>query len=662
MNRKESILVVDDDEGIRKSLGLIIRRKNYRVETAGTGQEALQKAWGKDIKVALVDLKLPDMEGINLITPLKEMHPELAVIVITGFASIETAIQALNKGASAYITKPLNMDELCAKVEETLEKQRLLVENRKLLRELQRELEERSRVERALRQERDMAQKYLNIAGVILVVINRDQTVSLINRKGCDILGYGEEEIIGKNWIDNFIPERERDSVKTTFAKLMSGEIEAVEYFENLLLTKSGEEKIITWHNVVLRDESGNITGTLSSGDDITGRKMAEKALRESEEHYSALIRNLTDAVLLFKDGVITWCNDKVEEIYGYSKEELLGKQASFFYPNDISPAEFTRKLFSELKRYGFVYGNTKFQRKNEEIVDIEYSLSQINGKTPIEILAVARDVTQRKRVEEERERLLNELAEKTGQFEQIIYVTSHDLRSPLVNIQGFTKELEESFQQVHQILDSSDVPSPIKKNLAPILGEDIPHAFQYILASSSKMNSLLSGLLRLSRLGRDILNIQRLDMNKLMSEVVSSFEFQIREAGVTVNVEELPPCYGDETQLNQVFSNLLDNALKFLNPERPGIVRISGVAEKGRVIYYVEDNGIGIADKDREKIFEIFCRLDPDADVGEGLGLTIVRKILDRHGGKIWVESEPGKGSKFFVSLQTKEGANDKK
>ncbi|MCX5994938.1 MAG: HAMP domain-containing sensor histidine kinase, partial [Chloroflexi bacterium] len=170
--------------------------------------------------------------------------------------------------------------------------------------------------------------------------------------------------------------------------------------------------------------------------------------------------------------------------------------------------------------------------------------------------------------------------------------------------------------------------------------------------ASSSKMDSLLSGLLRLSRLGRAALNIKQLDMNKLMAEVVASFEFQVKKSGVTIRVEELPPCYGDETQINQVFSNLLDNALKFLDADRPGMIRISGKEEEGRVTYCVEDNGIGIADKDREQIFEIFCRLDPDAGIGEGLGLTIVRKILNRHGGKVCVESEPGKGSRFLVSL----------
>jgi signal transduction histidine kinase len=168
-------------------------------------------------------------------------------------------------------------------------------------------------------------------------------------------------------------------------------------------------------------------------------------------------------------------------------------------------------------------------------------------------------------------------------------------------------------------------------------------------------MDSLLSGLLRLSRLGRAALNMKQLDMNKLMSDVVASFEFQVKEMGATLEVEELPPCMGDETQINQVFSNLLDNALKFLDPSRPGVIKISGNEEKNQVVYCVKDNGIGIGEKDKETIFEIFRRLNPVDKPGEGLGLTIVRKILDRHEGRIWVESDLGKGSKFFAALPAK-------
>ncbi len=380
-----------------------------------------------------------------------------------------------------------------------------------------------------------------------------------------------------------------------------------------------------------------------------------EEALRESEEHYSTLIGSLADAVFEFKGAVLVWCNDKVEEIYGYTKDELIGKNAEFFFPEGVGASEFVQGISAAIKERGVFRGTARVEKKDGTFADIEYSISRTPTKDPIKVIVVARDITERKQAEREREHLLIELAEKTRELEQIVYVASHDLRSPLVNIQGFTRELDESFAQVHEIFNSKDVPPGVKKKLVPILDEDIPVAFQYILASSAKMDSLLSGLLRLSRLGRAALNIKQLDMNKLMAEVVASFEFQVKESGARIMVEELPPCHGDETQVNQVFSNLVDNALKFLDADRPGMIRISGKEEGGRVAYCVEDNGIGIADKDRERIFEIFCRLDPDASAGEGLGLTIVRKILNRHGGKVWVESEPGKGSRFLVCLPKK-------
>jgi len=251
-----------------------------------------------------------------------------------------------------------------------------------------------------------------------------------------------------------------------------------------------------------------------------------------------------------------------------------------------------------------------------------------------------------------ERKRLLSELEDKTKELEQILYTASHDLRSPLVNIQGFAREMEESLNEVRSGLQREDVPAAVRDKLSVPLDEDIPGALKYIRNSSTKIDSLLTGLLQLSRLGRTQLTIKELDMNKLIANVISTFGYSIKEKGVTVEVEHLPPCSGDRAQINQLFSNLIDNALKFLDPARPGSIRISGTKEDGRVVYCVEDNGIGIATEHQEKVFEIFQQLEPGAVSGEGLGLTIVRRILDRHSGKIWLESEPGKGSKFYIAL----------
>lgn len=260
--------------------------------------------------------------------------------------------------------------------------------------------------------------------------------------------------------------------------------------------------------------------------------------------------------------------------------------------------------------------------------------------------------ITERMRGEEERKRLLNELADKNTELEQIVYVTSHDLRSPLINIQGFSKELEMAFKEIDAVIKSEEISSGIKGKLAPILREDIPEALRYISISASKMDSLLSALLKLSRLGRGRLDSKHVDMNNLMSNVVNSFDFQIRRGDVKIQIEELPFCHGDETQISQIFSNIVDNALKFFDPKRKVTIRIFGYQENQQAIYCIEDNGIGIPSEYQEIIFEIFNQLNPNDSTGEGLGLTIVKKVVDRHGGKIWLESESGKGSKFFISI----------
>jgi two-component system NtrC family sensor kinase len=152
MEEREIILIVDDDESTRRGLRLIFEKMGYETETAGTGREAIEKAQGRFFNTALLDIKLPDMEGIELLMPLKELHPDMVVIMITAYASLETAVRALNEGASAYIIKPLNMDEVLAMVRDVLEKQRLVMENRTLFQEAQRELVGRKRAEEELKE------------------------------------------------------------------------------------------------------------------------------------------------------------------------------------------------------------------------------------------------------------------------------------------------------------------------------------------------------------------------------------------------------------------------------------------------------------------------------------------------------------------------------
>ncbi len=147
-------------------------------------------------------------------------------------------------------------------------------------------------------------------------------------------------------------------------------------------------------------------------------------------------------------------------------------------------------------------------------------------------------------------------------------------------------------------------------------------------------------------------MNKEELDMNETVSEILDTINYQVERAGAKMEISELPSCIGDKNQINQLFSNLIGNALKYLDSNRNGVISVSGKKEGNYSVYCVEDNGIGISPDHQEKIFEIFYQLKPKKSTGEGLGLTIVKKIIDIHHGNIWVESKPGTGSKFYVSL----------
>ncbi|EDY19070.1 histidine kinase [Chthoniobacter flavus Ellin428] len=162
----------------------------------------------------------------------------------------------------------------------------------------------------------------------------------------------------------------------------------------------------------------------------------------------------------------------------------------------------------------------------------------------------------------------------------------------------------------------------------------------------------LLTGFLRFSRLGRVSLQIQSVPMNKLVHGAAQAQKFQTEEAGASVRIDHLPDCKGDPTLIGQVFSNLIDNSLKYRAKERPCVISITGRVEGDQAIYCLEDNGIGIATEHQPQVFELFHRLDPKKTQGEGLGLSIAQRALERQQGRIWLESRPGEGTRFFVTL----------
>ena len=389
-----------------------------------------------------------------------------------------------------------------------------------------------------------------------------------------------------------------------------------------------------------------------ASPESVDSEQRLKVALKEVSDIKAALdehsIVAVTDAT-----GRITYANDKFCAISQYSLEELIGKDHRIINSRHHSK-EFFQDLWLNIQQGKVWRAEICNRAKDGSLYWVDTTVFPIlnDDGTPARYIAIRTDITSRKKNEAQLERLARELAEKNKDLESVVYIVSHDLRAPLVNIQGFGKKLERACEEIRSIVKKSSIDDSDVTALAQPLDIAIPQSLRFIQAGISKMDALLDGFLRFSRLGRIVLNVVPLDLNDMLSAVVASLQFQIDQAGAKVLVDRLPFAMGDGPQINQVFSNLIDNALKYRAPDRPLRINIQGWIDGDRAIFSISDNGMGIAPEHQPKIFEIFHRLDPQATKGEGLGLTIAQRILERQNGKLWVESEAGIGSTFHLSL----------
>jgi len=287
---------------------------------------------------------------------------------------------------------------------------------------------EQHRVREELKEAGDRAQRYLDVAGVILVSIARDGTITLINKKGCELLGYPQQELLGRNWFEVCIPEREREEVKAVFDRLMRGESEPVEFFENTVVTRSGEERTIRWHNVPLRDATGAIIGTLSSGEDVTERKQAEEELRESEDKFRSLFECSRDAVMTLDPP--SWkfasCNQATVEMFGAKDVEEVTSFAPWEVAPELQPdGRASADKAKEMNETAMREGSHSFEWTHTRISGEQFTatvlLSRIEqgGKTFLQ--STVRDITERKQAEERLKRINECLLTLGPDFEENI-------------------------------------------------------------------------------------------------------------------------------------------------------------------------------------------------------------------------------------------------
>ena len=349
-----------------------------------------------------------------------------------------------------------------------------------------RDITERKRTEAELRRERDRAQKYLDVAGVMIVVIDSGQRVTLINRKGCEVLGYRQDEILGSDWFDNYVPERMRDQVRGVFGKLISGMVEPVRYSENPVLTRTGEERLIAWHNTLLYDDSGKIAAALSSGEDITEQRMAAEGIARSEARYRQLVEEISDWIWeADTKGRSTYSSPVAERIVGYKPEEVVGRPIlDFVAPEDRNKC---RQMLAAISAEGAEVTShlCRARHKDGSIRYLEVSAApRFEGGRLVGVRGVTHDVTDRATAEEEKRRFYRTAIYSLtgGKLEILTEAEAKDLARPVeVNIAvRNAKEARAARPVVREALERHGLTGDRLKEFTLALGEAMNNAVKH--------------------------------------------------------------------------------------------------------------------------------------------------------------------------------------
>jgi len=356
-------------------------------------------------------------------------------------------------------------------------------------------------------------------------------------------------------------------------------------------------------------------------------RKRAEEALRESEKKYSTLVENSLTGIYIDQDKKIVFANNRFAEIYGYPGEEFVGIQTwRLVHPEDrpLTDRMRTKRLRGEDTPSEY---EARGLTKDGETIWIKRRNTRIEYWGRPAILGNIVDITEQKSAEEELRKINEEL-------KNFVRVVSHDLKTPIISIQGFSSRLLKKYK---------------KK-----LGENGRRYLEQIEASARRMEVLVSDLLALSSIGRVVSNFEHIPSVQIVRNVTSGLQDRLKEKGIELVVaDNLPTIYCDGERIYQVFENLLVNAIKFTAAVKNPKIEIGYVDRRGSHQFYVRDNGIGIDPKHHRKIFEMFHRLrEIEDEEGTGLGLSIVDRVVHNHGGKVWVDSEKGKGTTFHFTL----------
>lgn len=487
-------------------------------------------------------------------------------------------------------------------------------------------------------------ERLLEAAPDAMVGVDAQGTIRFVNRQTEVLFGYARAELLGRP-IEVLVPESFRaqhpahrsDYVASPRPRPMGLGLDLTarrrdgsEFPADISLSSTET------------DDGLLVTATVR---DITDRVRVDQGVARA----AAMIECSDDAIIghSMNSTIASW-NPAAERLYGYSPDEILGRSDSLLIPP--GHADYFQRIFDRLKRGERVahYEACKLA-KDGRVIDVSVSASPTRDRRGqlLGFTTMSRDITDRKKTEatihrlnaelEQRvEQRTSELAEAVEELEAFSYSVAHDLRAPLRAIDGFSRILEEEY--------------------GTGLDDEGRRLISIVRGATTSMSGLIDDLLNFSRIGRQQVQASEIDMDDLVGAVVAELSLSYRDRDVSVSVGPLPPARGDRALVRQVLLNLVSNAVKFTKPRAHAEIAVSGRVEGTDVVYQVVDNGVGFDKAYEEKLFQVFQRLHPTEFEGTGVGLAIVQRIVHRHGGRVWADSEVGAGATFAFSLPAQE------
>ena len=497
------------------------------------------------------------------------------------------------------------------------------------------DITERIMAEKASEIERSRAREYLELVDVMMVALDKKGLVTMVNPKTCEILGYEKEELLEQKWIEKVLIN-EVDKHKIEIDKFL--EIDFPDNFENYVVTKSGEKRLIVWNRTSIKDDGDNIIGMLCSGRDVTEQRQSEL---EKMRLSTAIEASNSSIVITDVKGNIEYVNPYFTELTGYTLEDAVGQNPRILKSSEIKSEEY-KDLWETISRGDNWKGDFHNIKKSGESYWESAVIAPVkdNSGEIINYIAVKQDITDEINAHNE----LIEAKEKAEESDRLksafLANMSHEIRTPMNAILGFSQLL--------------NIPSLAEKDKQSYLN--------IINSTGNQLLIIIDDIINISRIEAGIidLNETEFDLNQIVIETFETLRVnaEMKKVNLTYSVDlknDKSLIYTDKGKLSQILINLINNALKFTKTD--GNVKFGYKIQNEKILFFVKDNGIGINKKDQGVIFERFRQIEHKGKVygGTGIGLSIVKAFITKMGGKIWLESKVGEGTIFFFELPNK-------